>query len=263
MECTELKAAIVNWFGEELECHGRANSFTTVLPLLKPNGDSIELGIRVLDDSSWRISDLGHTRETLYLGGVDLNEESDRSDEFQRLVSNQGLTDRDDELSCVVSRGDIPGDLFNFVSALQSLLALQFTIKTKQPTRDFASIVAKFLAEQRASFEIPIEPVEGLTGSWKFNFELNRVAPATFVKTLTATSTTQAMRSTEQSVFEIRDVREVQPKCRTAVILDDEGQRDSLWKPRMKRVFGGYHIPVMGFIAQREQLLELAREYRR
>src|ERR1039458_9998396 len=206
MECEELKSTIVNWFGNELECHGGADSFTAVLPLLKPNGDSIEIGISVLADRSWRISDLGYTHETLYLGGINLDEESDRSDQFERLVTNHGLTDQGSELSRIVSDGDLSGDLFDFVSALQSLLSLQFTVKTSQPPRDFASIVAKFLAEQGAKFEVPSELVEGLTGGWKFNFALNHVAPATYVKALTATSATQAMRATEQSVFEIRDV---------------------------------------------------------
>ena len=55
MECDQLKSTIVNWFGNEIECHGTANSFTAVLPLLQPNGDSVELGITVLGESEWRI----------------------------------------------------------------------------------------------------------------------------------------------------------------------------------------------------------------
>jgi hypothetical protein len=206
---------------------------------------------------------LGHTHETLFLGGVELGEESDRKDEFERLVSNHGLTDRDNELSLVASGDDIPGDVFDFVSAIQSLSALQFTVRTTQPTRDFASVVAKFLAERGTSFDVP-ERVEGLTGKWKFNFALNRVASPTFVKTLTASTTFQAMKATEQSVFEIRDCAEVhRDDWRTAVILDDEGERESLWKPRMKRIFDGYSIPMMGFVAQREQLVRLAAEHPR
>jgi uncharacterized protein DUF1828 len=263
MECDELKSSIVNWFGNEIECHGTANSFTAVLPLLQPNGDSVELGITVLGESEWRISDLGHTHETLYLGGIELSEESDRSDQFERLVGNHGLTDRDNELSRVVSGGDFLADLFDFVSVLQSMLSLQFTVRTTQPTRDFAAIVAKFLAEQRAQFDIPPEPIEGLTGRWKFNFALNHVAPATYVKALTASSPSQAMTVTERSVFEIKDVQAIQQGLRSVVIIDDEGEREPFWKPKMRRVFDGYSVPVIGYVAQREQLIRLAEQYRR
>ncbi len=263
MECAELKSTIVEWFGKQLECHGNADSFTAILPLLQPNGDSMELGVTVLGESRWRVSDLGHTHEMLYLGGVDLDEESDRSDQFQRLMTNHGLTDRDNELSRVLSGNDLLGDLFDFVSAIQSMLSLQFTLRTTQPSRDFASIVAKFFADHGAQFDIPGDPIEGLTGRWKFNFALNHVAPTTYVKALTATSTTQAMKGTEQSVFEIRDVREVKADWRSVVILDDEGEREPLWKPRMKRVFEGYSIPAIMYVSQREQLVSLAEQYRR
>ena len=264
MECDQLKSTIVNWFGNEIECHGSANSFTAVLPLLQPNGDSVELGITVLGESEWRISDLGHTQEMLYLGGVALDEESDRSEQFERIVGNHGLTDRDNELSLTVAGTDLLGDLFDFVSAIQSLLSLQFTVRTTVPTRDFVSIVAKFLAEQGAQFDIPSEPVEGLTGQWKFNFALNHVAYPTWVKALTASTTTQAMRATEQSVFEIRDVQAAKSDFwRSVVVLDDEDDRQQLWKPRMKRVFDGYQIPTIAYVAQREQLVRLAEQYRR
>jgi hypothetical protein len=262
MDCDDFKLDVTKWFLDELECRGDANGFTITLPLLKPNGDSIELGISVIGESSWRISDLGQTQETLYIAGIDLSEESERTDEFQRLVNDHGLREEDGELSLPVSE-DLPSRVFDFASAVQSLLALQFTIKTRQPRRDFASIVAKFLAEQQAQFEVPTDLVDGKTGRWRFNFTLNTVAPPTFVKTLTATSRGEAMSTSEKSVFEIRDVLELHTKLRTAVIIDDEGERESLWKPSVRRVFDGYEIPLIGFVSQRDRLTSLAQEYRR
>ena len=72
------------------------------------------------------------------------------------------------------------------------------------------------------------------------------------------------MRATEQSVFEIRDVQAAKSDFwRSVVVLDDEDDRQQLWKPRMKRVFDGYQIPTIAYVAQREQLVRLAEQYRR
>ena len=88
-----------------------------------------------------------------------------------------------------MASGDLGEWIFDFVSAIQSLFALQLTIKPKLPSRDFAAIVAKFLGEERAVFTIPPSPIEGKTGKWKFNFELNHGSHM-LVKALTATNST-------------------------------------------------------------------------
>src|SRR5580704_3599672 len=72
MTCHELKTTLVSWMNEEVECEDRGKDrFVLTLPLLKPNGDSIDLGVERLSDR-WRISDMGETRATLFLSGVDL-----------------------------------------------------------------------------------------------------------------------------------------------------------------------------------------------
>ena len=72
MTSQQLKSTLVEWMNPELECEDRGEDrFVVTLPLLKPNGDSIDLGLERLNDR-WRISDLGETRATLFLGGIDL-----------------------------------------------------------------------------------------------------------------------------------------------------------------------------------------------
>lgn len=261
MECTELKSSIVNWLGTEIECHEEGQGFlTAVLPIYQPNGDAIEVGIQPLPQDTWRLSDLGIAHETLYLAGIDLSDEdSERADEFHQTIKDYGLTTSGSEI-IVVGSGDLGERLFDFVSALQSVFALQVTIKPKLPARDFASIVAKFLAEEKASFTIPPGPIEGKTGKWRFNFSLNRGDEA-LVKALTATTPASAMITSKQGVFEMRDVREVQPKRRFIAIVDDEGERENLWKEKVLRVFSGYDIPVIPFKAGRERLVELAHHH--
>jgi len=230
------------------------------LPFTKPNGDAIELGVRSTDKSNWFISDLGDTHETLYLAGIDIREESDRRDEFAQILSDHSITDVGNELS-LMSKGDLAEDIFDFASALNSILALQLTISTKAPSRDFSSVVAKFLAEQKASFEIPVEKTPGKSGSWKFNFSLNHLHPETMVKTVTAQTTTAALRQAQTSVFEVGDVREVRHEFAAVVVLDDEGERRSIWKPHIMRVFEGYKIPAIPFNAGKDQLLSLVEKY--
>jgi hypothetical protein len=137
-----------------------------------------------------------------------------RAEEFRQVIAAHRIKDSEQELTVEASSDELIGSMFSFIHAIQSMLALQLTIKPKQATRDFPSIVAKFLAEQRASFEIPPEHITGKTGRWKFNFVLNHVREETLVKALSATSKNYALRAAEQSVFEIRDVQAIRGDCR-------------------------------------------------
>ena len=93
MECAELKSSLVNWLGAEIECHEEDNGVLASFCIYQPNGDAIEIGIQPLEGNTWRISDLGIAHETLYLVGIDLSdEESDRTDEFQQIIKDFGLT---------------------------------------------------------------------------------------------------------------------------------------------------------------------------
>jgi hypothetical protein len=261
MDCEELKSSVLRWIGREIECHSDGeDSLIATLPLLKPNGDAIEIGIRSIGSHAFRLSDLGDTYATLYLAGVDLLEEYVRGDEFKQVVIAHKILDRNKELSIEAHKEDLVETLFDFVHAIQSMLALQLTVKPTQEARDFSAIVAKFLAECGASFEIP-ERVTGKTGRWKFNFVLNHVREATLIKALTATSKGQALRSAEQSMFEIRDVKEIKD-TEAVVIADDEGHRQEYWNEAALRIFEGYNVPIFAFRGQRRELTALALRYR-
>jgi len=246
--------------GQEIECHSNGNdSLVATLPLLKPNGDSIEIGIQRLDANRWRLSDLGDTYATLYLAGVDLLEEYVRGEEFRQVAVAHNIRDFEKELTVEATSDLLIEHLFDFVHALQSMLALQLTVKPQQDRRNFAALVAKFFAERSASFEIP-DRIAGKTGRWKFNFVLNHVREETLVKTLTAVSKGQAIKSAEQTVFEIQDVKEIK-KAEAIVIADDEGYRKEYWGTPALRIFEGYGIPVFPFEGRRRELSDLAAKY--
>ena len=261
MDCEELKSTVLRWVGQEIECYSSGrDSLTVTLPLLKPNGDPIEIGIEPSGTHQWKLSDLGDTHATLYLAGVDLLEEYVRAEEFRQIASAHRIIDLDDELSVEARSNDLIDRMFDFVHAIQSMLALQLTVRPKQPARDFPSIVAKFLAEQRASFEIPPEHIVGKTGRWKFNFVLNHVRQETLVKALTAGNRSQALHFSEQSVFEIGDVKAIRP-VDAIVIADDEGRGEEFWQPQVLGIFRGYNVPVYPFIAGKEELTQLVMRY--
>jgi len=262
MNCVDLKTSLLGWFGSEFECRSSGDdSLIATLPLLKPNGDPIEIAIESVGDSQWRVSDLGDTHSTLYLAGVDLNDEYVRGEEFLQIVAAHKINDQDEELFFESSTTDLPERIFDFVNGLQSMLALQLTMKPKQEGRDFASVVAKFLAEQHTSFEIPPEEIEGKSGRWRFSFSLNHVRPKeTLVKALSTNAPRDAMRLAEQSVFEILDVRAVRD-FDAAIVTDDEGSRSDVWTPPVLRIFEEWNIQALPFVGRREKLMELARKY--
>lgn len=261
MDCEELKSLVTRWLGQEIECHSTGGDcLTATFPLLKPNGDPIEIGIESIEGHRWKLSDLGDTYSTLYLAGVDLYEEYVRAEEFRQIIAAHRINDSEQELFVESSSGELVDSIFDFVHAIQSMLALQLTVRPKQSPRDFPSIVAKFLAEQHASFELPAEHIEGKTGSWKFNFVLNQVREETLVKALTAISKSQALKLAEESVFEIQDVKAIRD-TKAIVIADDEKHRRTYWQPQVMRVFEGYDVPIYPFKASRQDLTELVHRY--
>jgi hypothetical protein len=261
MNCQELKSSVLDWMGKEIDCRASSDvGLIATLPMLKPNGDAIEVGLEQIGPTRWRLSDLGETYATLYLAGVELNDEYVRAEEFRQIVSAHHMQDADQELSAEISRDGLVEGIFDFVQALQSMLALQLTLKPKQLSRDFPSVVAKFLAEHHAEFEIPPAPIEGKSGKWKFNFSLNHVRKETLVKAISASSKPQALQLTKQSVFEIGDVLALRDS-NAVVIADDEGPRHSFWHPNTLRIFDEYKVPVYSFLANQEELAKLAQSY--
>lgn len=260
MNCEELKSQVMRWIGEEMECQSVGEDrLIAILPLLKPNGDAIEIGIETVDSQRFRLSDLGDTRATLYLAGVNIGDDLVRGDEFNQIISDYNIEHVDSELSIEIPAPGLAEGIFDFVHVVQSILALQLTVKPKSIMRDFPAIVANFFYEQRAHFEVP-QPVPGKTGQWKFNFMLNSARQPTLVKTLSAIQPAQAVKEAEIAVFQIGDVHKVRD-IDAVVIVDDEAEREAVWRRQAMGIFGEYSIPAYSFNSDRSELAELALKY--
>ena len=260
MTCHELKTTLASWMHKELECEDRGKDrFVLTLPLLKPNGDSIDLGLERLSDR-WRISDMGNTHATLFLSGVDLA--GVRGVEFKEIKQSFKIVESGRELLVESAPSQVGGAVFEFVHAIQSILSLQLTVAHRPVKRDFPAVVARFFAEHRTSFEVPARGVQGKTGIQPFNFVLNHNQPPTLVKALSAGDRRAADSAAKLTVFEVGDVRLLRGPTKAAVIADDEGRRAKLWDADLLRVFDGYDIPVYRFLNDNAKLTELAESYR-
>lgn len=260
MNCEELKAQISGWFNQELQCHANGNTFSLALPLQKPDGDFLEIGLESLGSGRWRITDFGDTQAHFYLAGIDLSETS-RGDEFRQIIQDFKINNAEQELSMETSADQLSAALFDFTHVLQSILALQFTVRPQLVSRDFQAIVARFFFERRVLPEMPATPFPGKSGNWKFNFILNRVKSPTLVKTLSAQKSGSPMTLAERSVFEINDLHAGGNQTPAVVVLDDEGERAKGWTPRVLRVFDEYGIRYFPFEAKQRDLENLAKEY--
>jgi uncharacterized protein DUF1828 len=262
MDCQELKARIAGWFNDELECRPAGRALMLTLPILKPDGDALEIGVEPTGSDLWKLSDLGNVQEHFYLAGLDLYSDSARADEFAQIVKTSGISQIENELLSTAASEQLASAVFEFAQALQYIFALQFASKVQALSRDFATIVAQFLSEHRASYTIPPDNIPGKTGSWKFNFVLNHVRAATLVKTLSLPKATAALATAEKTVFEINDIRQLDPQSPSMlVIADDEGERAKFWKPRVMRVFGGYDVRVLRFNDARAELVNFVKQY--
>jgi hypothetical protein len=262
MNCEELKGSLLGWFGSEIECQSSANgSLIATLPLLRVNGDAIEIGVSPLPEGRWRMSDLGQTHEMFFLADLDLREDYVRAEEFNQIIISHGLKDAEQEISSEIAAEQLADQIFDFAHALQAISGLQFTAKPRTVARDFNTVVALFFAEQRASIEIPSEPIPGLGGSWKFDFALNHVSRETLVKTISTVGKNLIVTLAEKATFEIGDVKKLRDSD-AVVIGDDYGkERQSLWRPDVLRLFKEYQVPFYAFEHDNDALTELAQKY--
>jgi hypothetical protein len=263
MNCNELRTRVLGWFGSEIECQPSGeDSLIATFPLLRLNGDAIEIGIESAENGRWRLSDLGETHSSFYLAGLDFYEHYVRADEFKQVISAHHIRDAEQELSVEVARDDLAGGIFDFLHALQTMSGLQFTAKPREEERDFALVVAKFFGEQRASFEVPERYIEGISGNrWKFQFVLNHTRAETLVRTISTKSKTGVLGLAEKATFEIGDVKNLR-SVDAVVIGDDLGsERKSVWLPNVVAIFDKYQIPFYSFERNNDMLVELAQKY--
>src|SRR5260370_6146534 len=99
MNCDELKTSILGWFGSEIECQPSGNaSLVATFPLLRVNGDAIEIGIEDTGNGRLRLSDLGETHSSFYLARLDFYQHYVLADDFKQIVSTHRIRDRQEEL---------------------------------------------------------------------------------------------------------------------------------------------------------------------
>lgn len=263
MNCDELKTSILGWFGSEIECQPSSdNSLVATFPLLRLNGDAIEIGISPVGENRWRLSDLGETHSTFFLADLGFHDDYVRSEELNQILVAHRLTDIDQEISTETTSEELADRVFDFLHALQSMSGLQYTAKPRKETRDFNTVVAMFFAQHGALIEIPPDPVEGRGGSWKFDFSLNHVKKETLLKTISTIGKNAITPLAERATFEIFDVQKLRPETKAVVIGDDRGKdRETLWRPDVLRLFREYEVPFYAFVANNDSLVELAQQY--
>lgn len=262
MNCDELKSSILNWFGSEIECQPKGeNSVIASFPVLRLNGDAIEIGISPVEGGGWVLSDLGETHSMFFLADLDFHQDYVRAEEFKQMMVAHQLTGVDQEIILRASENELPDRIFEFLHALQSMSGLQFTAKPRKEARDFNTVVALFFAEQRADITIPTEPMEGLGGSWKFDFSLNHSPEPTFIKTISTIGKNQIVPLSERALFEIGDVSKVR-SFDGIVIGDDHGrERSALWTAPVLRLFEEYKVPFYAFEKNQDDLVQLAQRH--
>ncbi|MGC2109886.1 MAG: DUF1828 domain-containing protein, partial [Candidatus Korobacteraceae bacterium] len=262
MDCEEIKSRVLTWFGNEIECRSSGDdSLIVTFPVLRLNGDAIDVGISPGDNGGWRLSDLGETHSNFFLGNLDFQDDYVRAEEFNQILVAHNLKDVDQEILMEVNANDVAASVFDFLSSLQAMSGLQLTAKPRKEKRDFNLIVALFFAEQGASVEVPPDAIEGISGRWKFDFSLNHVRKETLIKTISTVGKNQIVGLTEKATFEIGDVKKFRDSD-AIVIGDDHGQeRENLWRPEVLRIFNEYNVPFYAFEKDNDSLVDLAQQY--
>jgi hypothetical protein len=84
-------------------------------PVLRLNGDAIEIGISPGENGGWRLSDLGETHSMFFLADLDFHEDYVRAEEFNQIVISHQLSSAEEEISIEVSDEELPDRIFDFL----------------------------------------------------------------------------------------------------------------------------------------------------
>jgi hypothetical protein len=164
----------------QLEGVERYRIFT---PFMFDDGDHLAVVLK-RDDSSWVLSDEGHTMMHLT---YEMDEKQLQLGTRQKVINNAlstfSVSDRDGELTEKIRNGDYGNALFSFVQALMKLTDLTFLTRERVKSTfkdDFIALLSEAVPEHRRTFDW-FDPTHDPTGNYIIDCKVNGMARPLYV----------------------------------------------------------------------------------
>lgn len=224
--CTELISQYLESLQGEFVASKSDFGCLIATPLIRPDGDAIEILVEDRPDGGVLLSDGGATFAYLYLSGLALSRRL--QDDARKISSRYGIViDVNELVTEVTDRGQVGDAIHNLVQAILNVAAL---IEKRRPYLNlkFEEEVEALIIGQGKSY-YPDFQVRGDKELHTVKFHVNSGANL-LVQPLSQPNATRARRLTERWYYYFNDIRNHSPEWSFVAILDDRGAREGVWK---------------------------------
>ncbi len=229
--CQELIEKYASAIREGSESSGADDACLIVTPFTRPDGGLVEVEVQALPDGQLRIVDLGESIGYLYVNGLTVN--SQTLAEVRRHIRQYGVQLADYELLVQIESQADAGERFH--ALIQAVLRVSDMILKRRPYQQvrFDDVVESFLVGNRAVYDHDFQ-VQGETSTHKVRFHVDS-GRRMLVQPLTATTEQIAFSWGERWAYRFDDIRRRDDSWRPFAVLDDRGDRASVWTNRTLR----------------------------
>lgn len=230
--CEELLEGYVRRYLQQLQAGFRAcgaeDKCVTVTPFRRPDGEMVEVELKLLPGGRIRLTDMGDSIGYLHINGLTLT----RSvlQDTRKLCRRYGVSLERYELVTEVDTEAGAGERLH--ALIQSALAVTDLIQKRRPVNRllFDDVVEVFLVGHRAVYDSNYRVEgEGLPHTVRFRVDSNRNI---LIQPLSALSETVAFSWAERWAYRFGDIRRRNASWKPYVVLDDRGDRAGVWTPR-------------------------------
>ena len=212
---------------EVIPSHDAGGGCYLVTPFVRPDGESIELELVLLPNGSARLSDMGDTLGYLYVNGLTLT----RSvlDKTRRIARRHRVTLHQSAL--VVEDADtLAGDTVHRL--IQATLEVTALIQGRRFTGrvHFDTELESFIIQSGVVYDVDYR-VSGNREPHTFKFHINS-GRNLLVQPITAATESAAHSWAERWAYRFSDAITETSRLRPVAVLDDRGNRRSVWTER-------------------------------
>ncbi len=249
--CGVIVAQYLESLRSEFVTHGTPSACSFITPFVRPDGDNIEVFAERRLSGSFVLSDMGETFAYLYLSGLAISRKL--QEDARRISARYGVRLEVNELVTEVrDTTDAGGALNRLTQAVMSVAAL---IEKRRPWVNFKfdeAIEATIIGEGK-TYD-PDYDVPGATKIHRVKFHINS-GKNLLIQPLSQSNELQATHTAERWYYHFDDIRKANPRWSNLALLDDRGERGSVWTPEARAPLQAVSIVIPW--SERERFVEV------
>jgi hypothetical protein len=253
MKCEDIKTLYLKSMGDSIDVDPAKTGGCIIHTLhLDPSSEPIDLLINEVDDK-FRISDITHSMEYLFLHGVDIKPDSRQKWFMDFNIKRLGVNFSEDELYIEVSKNDLAVGISKIIDAMNAISDLIYTMRIRGAS-DFKKEVSDWLTDNGINYTSD-KAINGVTREPTIDFVINRKGNIpVFLYALHSRSYSYAKVLTDSITMDFIDLEKANHKFVSTCLLDDTNDKD-VWKNQYTPLT--FYLNKVEYWSERDNLLPL------